>query len=106
LPTSDRAEPLSVAWIFPDTKRGWTGLRDLNLGHDAVTVKSTPSVKPALDEYVARLTEPPGTERLTKPNLDVVHFSPSAVVQNQQRIAILACGRASVRASDRNPRPR
>ncbi len=34
VPTRDRAESLTIGWLFPGGGRGWMGLSDLNLGFD------------------------------------------------------------------------
>ena len=49
--TRDRAEPLTVAWVFP-AQGGWYGLRHLTLGFDRGSAIHTPSVHALLDDYV------------------------------------------------------
>ena len=54
LPTTDRQAPLSIAWFFPPAVPGWMGLTDLTLGIDLSSAAKTPSVAPALKEYLAK----------------------------------------------------
>jgi hypothetical protein len=88
LPTADRAEPLSIGWLFPSVA-GWMGLRDLNLGYDPASATATPSVQPALEQYVAAAAQLPGAEPARTRSLSAYHFRPDAVVRNRNRIADL-----------------
>jgi|SRR5581483_5454252 len=86
LPTADRAEPLSIGWLFPSIA-GWMGLRDLNLGYDPSSARNTPSALPALEAYVTTVANVPGAEPTKTRSVNAYHFSPDAVVRNRSALA-------------------
>jgi hypothetical protein len=68
LATPDRSEPLSIGWAFPEG-RNWYGLSHFSLGFDRASAQQTPSVRPALDSYVARLERIPNGAPITGKSL-------------------------------------
>ena len=60
--TNDRAEPVSVGWLFPAEGSYWQGLSGLTLGYDNNTVnpQRTPTALPALQAYARTLEATPG----------------------------------------------
>lgn len=80
LPTSDRPEPLTVAWLFPPNVSGWMGLTDLTLGIDPGSAAATPSVTSALKEYLERAGRLAGIEPTSAGSLNAFHVPASAVV--------------------------
>ena len=55
--TNDRAEPVSIGWLFPAEGSYWYGLSGLSLGYDKDTAnpERTPTALPALQAYVGSL---------------------------------------------------
>src|SRR5690606_4981325 len=80
LPTPDRSEPLSVAWLFPPERQGWMGLTDIVLGFDPASAAGTPSVRPALDAYDEAARVLPGAVPVGRANLIAHQLSPAALV--------------------------
>ncbi|SHN38754.1 toll/interleukin-1 receptor domain-containing protein [Cryptosporangium aurantiacum] len=78
-----RAEPVSVGWIFT-REPGWYGLRDLTLGFDPATAASLPNATPALDAYLAALSEV--SDAVRTPKLEAYRFAPDVVVAEQRTI--------------------
>jgi hypothetical protein len=85
LPTRDRAEPLTVAWVFPPGVKGWSGLTDVTLGFDLGSVQKTPSVSDAVDGYVRSAEKIDGAAAVKAQNVRGFSFEPSAVIRNYQR---------------------
>lgn len=86
LQTPDRAEPLSIAWVFPPGSSGWFGLRGLNFGFDPASAAKTPSVTPALEEYVSQLAAVPGIQRVKTPKLKAYYVDPDTAIRARARI--------------------
>jgi TIR domain len=86
LHTPDRMEPLTVAWVFPPGRRGWSGLRDLTLGYDAGSASQTPSVQEALSEYVYAVSCVPGATRVRARSLHAYTFVPEDVLAQQAEL--------------------
>ncbi len=87
LPTPDRAEPLSIAWLFPPGVSGWMGLVDLTLGFDTTSVGQTPSAASAVQDYVDRVAALPGV-RPAKPTwLSGYHLNPDTTIRHRHQIA-------------------
>ncbi len=81
LPTTDRAEPITILWVFQPGRSGWMGLTDVNLGYDAWSANQTPSARHALDEYLAGARQLEGSEPVKAKNLkDTVTTLPVARV--------------------------
>jgi hypothetical protein len=85
LRTTDRPEPLTVAWIFPPGRSGWSGLTDLSMGVDPWSFDRHPSVKAFVGEYLDKLSGLEGAQPL-RAVLRGSAFSPAAVIQNQHKI--------------------
>lgn len=60
--TNDRAEPVSIGWLFPSEGSYWQGLSGLTLGYDGNTVnpQRTPTALPTLQTYLETLETVPG----------------------------------------------
>lgn len=78
IPTPDRKQPLSIAWVFPDGE-GWSVTRDLSLGVDHSSLAKTPSVAAAVHAYLARVRSIPHGERIEGKNVEAVAFRPAHV---------------------------
>ncbi len=98
LMTPDRVEPLSIAWIFPES--GWQGLRHLSLGVDTQSLASTASVQNAVIAYADSALAVPGAQRASAISLRVAIFEPEVVVEVEaELIALIA--RLAAETSDR-----
>ncbi|TDD59344.1 hypothetical protein E1263_15635 [Kribbella antibiotica] len=90
LPTQDRAEPLSIAWIFPpDSTGNWSGLSHLTLGYDKQSLASRPSVKTRIEQYGEDVHALPGGK---SPRIKLIvgaTFDPSAVVAGETQLTAL-----------------
>ena len=90
VPTSDMAEPLTIAWIFPPGQSGWMGLRDLTLGVDPWSAEKRPSAKDALDRYLEGLKDMEGADAESLGGgVSGVHVAPEVAVQLTDRITEL-----------------
>lgn len=77
LKTPDRNEPLSIGWVFTD-QPGWYGMRHLTFGVDPESLKSVPSVAPAVRTFVREVSTIPGARPVTS-KLDAHMFEPQVV---------------------------
>ncbi len=80
LSTPDRAEPLTIGWLFPPGASGWSGLTDLTLGYDQASAQYTPSVAPALSEYLQKVAGLPGVVHVKAKGLRAYHLTPGALM--------------------------
>ena len=80
LPTPYRAEPVSIAWIFPPGTMGWLGLRDVTLGFDLSQASDAQGSQPVLETYSEKIAALAGASSVTKPQLKASNFSPSGFV--------------------------
>lgn len=78
---------LSIAWLFPSGVSGWMGLTDLTLGFDTEAVEQTPSMVPALEDYVERVAALPGVEPAKPDWSSGYHLDPDCVVRHRHEIA-------------------
>ena len=85
LRTSDRPEPLTVAWLFPPDVSGWMGLRDLTLGV-GTSLEETPSVRSAMEVYLKNAEELDGVEPTSTDKLRAIHVPPGVVVAQKAKI--------------------
>jgi hypothetical protein len=63
------------------------GLTDLTLGFDSEAVKQTPSMVPALEDYVQRVAELSGVEPAKPDWTSGYHLDPDCVVCHRHEIA-------------------
>jgi len=94
MPTTDRPEPLTVAWIFVPGKSGWMGLTDVNFGYDPWSANQTPSAAEALAEYINVAGALSGATAAKAKNLkdSAWHLSPSDAVAQQDSLKELLAG--------------
>lgn len=76
--TPDRAEPISVGWIFPAGSH-WNGLQHLTLGYDTGSARYTPSVVQALETYVAQVSRISGGTLVKAKGLNAWTWEPATV---------------------------
>lgn len=88
LPTPDRDEPLSIAWLFPPD-RGWYGLRGFNMGVDPRSAEQTPSLASALDDYVSSVSRLSGIQSVKTKKLRAFHLSSATVIRGQSQIVTI-----------------
>ncbi len=69
LATTDRPEPLTVAWVFPPGLSGWMNLTDLTLGFDPWSADRHPSTRSAMEQYLASVSALTGAEGVRAKNL-------------------------------------
>lgn len=86
VPTPDRPEPLSIAWLFPPGVAGWYGLTDLTLGFDPSSAEKTPSVTGFLEQYLGRVQALPNATMAKSKGLQAYRLSPEAMTRNLQQI--------------------
>jgi hypothetical protein len=86
LPTPDRPEPLTIAWLFPPGAVGWMSLSDLNLGFDPSSAEKTPSVSDALDKYLEKVALLPAAERVKPQWLRAYRLPPDTTVRSRHQI--------------------
>ena len=88
LPTSDRPEPLTIAWAFPPGRVGWMDLRDLTLGFDPWSADRHLSTKSAMQQYLASIQALEDVEAVRSKNLQNTAYRvpPSTLVNHQTDI--------------------
>ena len=86
LPTSDRKEPLTIAWLFPPGISGWMGLLDLTLGFDSGSAAWTPSAAPALEDYLAKVAALPDVETAKPEWASAYHLDPDTTVRHCHKV--------------------
>lgn len=86
VPTQDRPEPLTVAWLFPPGKAGWMGLTNLTLGVDPWSADRCPSARPAIDAYLAAARELPHAIPTTRGKLEAIALSSQATIANKTAV--------------------
>jgi hypothetical protein len=89
---TDRAEPLSIAWLHPPGVTGWYGLNDLTLGYDASSAAKTPSVEPVLEWFLDEATRLTGARPVNKGSLHAVQLAAPAMTATKERIVELLDG--------------
>ncbi len=87
LPTSDRKEPLTIAWLFPPGISGWMGLLDLTLGYDSGSAAQTPSAATALEDYVAKVAALAGVEPAKPEWASAYYLDPETIIRHRYQIA-------------------
>lgn len=87
LPTSDRKEPLTIAWLFPPGISGWMGLLDLTLGYDSGSAVQTPSAASALEDYVAKVAALEGVEPAKPEWASAYYLDPETIIRHRYQIA-------------------
>jgi hypothetical protein len=83
--TPDRAEPISIGWIFPDGYN-WSGLRFLTLGYDTASARYTPSVAETLDSYVANVSRIDGGSPVKAKTIKAWTWTPAAAPSAKEAI--------------------
>jgi len=88
LPTADRPEPLTIAWVFPPGRAGWMELTDLTLGFDPWSGDRHPSTKSALQQYLASIQALEGVNAVKSKNLrnTAYHVPPAVLVSHQVEV--------------------
>ena len=86
LPTPFRAEPVTVAWVFPPGKPGWMGLTDLSMGFDSWSAGNAKGSGTILKDYAERASKLPGAQPVRAKNLVAYHFTPDAVIASSNAI--------------------
>lgn len=82
VPVPDHSEPVSVAWLFPPGRSGWSGFRDLTLGFDRTQAARSPGSMAALQQYLTAVCAIPLGEPAKSATADGAHFSPAATVES------------------------
>ncbi len=77
--TPYKAEPISIAWLFPSGGIGWMGLSDLTLGHDASTVSKVAELAKPMANYVAEVSTIPHGVPAKPASINGSTFTASAV---------------------------
>lgn len=72
--TPDRRQPLSIGWLLPEGSQ-WQGARFVTFGVDPWSLQKTPSVEPAVREFISRLSQLPGATPVNS-KLDAFTFNP------------------------------
>ena len=85
--TSDMSEPLSIGWLFPPGRKGWSGLTDITLGVDIASASMRPSVQEAIEKYLSRIQALPGAEQTTSKGLTAFRFAPESFIEIQEEVS-------------------
>jgi hypothetical protein len=89
VPTPDRTEPLSIAWIFPPGRPGWMNLTDLTFGYHPPSAASCPGATSAIEEYVRALAELPGATETRLGGVRGYRVGPAEFIQLRPRVVEL-----------------
>ena len=84
--TPERAEPLSIAWLFPPGVVGWMGLMDLSLGYDPTSLRKVPTMATTFDDYLKDVAALPEVAPVKPSWLQARHLKPGAVIQSLDEI--------------------
>lgn len=84
--TQDRAEPLSIGWVFPSDSNNWSGLSDLTLGYDSGSLATRPSVKEHVERYAEEALRLDGATPAKAKTMIAATFAPSLVVSRQDEL--------------------
>jgi hypothetical protein len=76
--TPDRAEPLSIGWVFAAGDH-WSGATHVTLGVDENALKTTPSVERSVRKYVREVGAIPGAVEASGKGLNAYTFAPAIV---------------------------
>jgi hypothetical protein len=82
----DVAEPISIGWVYPPGATGWSGLRDLTLGHDEWRARKDIPDTAALDAYVDAIARLPGSQPVTNKSVRGHRLPPDTVTEQYAAI--------------------
>ena len=87
IPIPNKADGLSIGWLFPPGSWGWLGVNDVSLGYDRETAKQyAQSLVPFLENYSLEISRIKGARKVTTPRLDAHRFIPEAFVGNRNEM--------------------
>lgn len=75
-------EPLSIAWIYPPGASGWSGLRDVTLGHDTWRAEKDVGDPKLLSAYLQAVGQVEGVEELKNKSVRGYHIPADALVNH------------------------
>ena len=81
-----RAEPVTIAWLFPPNKQGWMGLRDLNLGFDPTSADRAPMARKFFDQYLDRIALLTGVEQVNSRWLRAYTLTPEVTLDLKEQV--------------------
>ena len=73
-PSPYRREPLTIAWVYPPGRSGWSGIQDLNLGFDPWSAEQLKGAEGILEEYWQSVQQLPSAEPQHLGNLILRQF--------------------------------
>lgn len=82
MPTPDRAEPLSIAWAYPEGT-GRYSARHLTLGVELASLAMTPSVQTAVDAYLHEVASIPGATPVPNPKGSIFDPAQAPAVKDE-----------------------
>jgi hypothetical protein len=91
IPTQDHPDPLSVGWVFDDSRGNWSGLRNLTLGYQPASVARRPSVERAIARYADALAAIPGGRRVVTANEDLRGYEFDRATLPPNETAVVSC---------------
>lgn len=91
LPTPDHPDPLSIGWVFDDSRDNWAGLHNLTLGYLPSSLERRPSVKEAVDRYLEALSAIPGGKRVEAPGDSPRGFEFDRTTLPPNETAVISC---------------
>jgi len=91
IPTPDHPDPLSVGWIYDDSRGNWSGLRNLTLGYQPASVRRRPSVEQAIVRYDDALAAIPGGKRVVTANEDLRGYEFDRATLPPNETAVVTC---------------
>jgi hypothetical protein len=91
IPTRDHPDPLSVGWVFDDSRGNWRGLRNLTLEYQPASVARRPSVEQAIVCYADALAAIPGRKRILTANEDLRGYEFDRETLPPNETAVVSC---------------
>ena len=76
----DVTEPISIGWLYPPGAAGWSGLRDMTLGHDEWRARTDIPDTDALDAYVEAIRRLPGAQPVANKSVRGHRLPPDTVL--------------------------
>jgi hypothetical protein len=90
LPLEGATQPLTIAWLNPPEKVGWSGLKDLTLGFDSSsTANRLGHVPDVLASYVDRAGLLPGAVKVSGAHLKGFQLPPETVIGDFEHVTQL-----------------
>jgi len=84
IPIPEKAETLSIGWLYPPGSGGWLGTNDVSLGYDRETAKQrAQSVLPSLEIYSREISKIADAKKIQTARLEAYRFPPEVFIRER-----------------------